>query len=69
MPKAAKSDTKPATVKKTTTGKRGASPYNLFMKTELGKVKADNPGMPHKEAFKTAASHWKNAPENPNRVK
>ncbi|KAI9096557.1 hypothetical protein DFS34DRAFT_581259, partial [Phlyctochytrium arcticum] len=45
--------------------KRGASPYNMFMKTELTKVKADTPGIGHKEAFKVAASHWKDAPENP----
>ncbi|KNC97655.1 uncharacterized protein SPPG_09438 [Spizellomyces punctatus DAOM BR117] len=68
MPKA-KSDKPAAATKKATGGKRGASPYNQFMKTELAKVKADNPGIAHKEAFKVAASHWKNAPENPNRVK
>ncbi|KAI8820963.1 uncharacterized protein EV422DRAFT_528567 [Fimicolochytrium jonesii] len=50
-------------------GKRGASPYNLFMKTELAKVKQENPNIAHKEAFKLAASNWKNSPANPNRVK
>ncbi|CAI2166112.1 17731_t:CDS:2 [Funneliformis geosporum] len=41
------------------------SPYNKFMKTELPKVKADNPNISHREAFKVAAQRWKDAPENP----
>ncbi|KAJ3039948.1 hypothetical protein HDV00_011614 [Rhizophlyctis rosea] len=71
MPKAAKAETTKAPAKKTagTAGKKGTSPYNLFMKTELPKVKAANPGIAHKEAFKMAAGNWKNAPENPNRGK
>ena len=36
---------------------RAPSPYNEFMKTEIAKVKAGNPGLDHKEAFKVAASH------------
>ncbi|KAJ3287768.1 hypothetical protein HK104_008464 [Borealophlyctis nickersoniae] len=32
---------------------------------ELPKVKAANPGIQHKEAFKKAASNWKNSPDNP----
>ncbi|KAI8905733.1 hypothetical protein PhCBS80983_g02622 [Powellomyces hirtus] len=69
MPKAAtpKSD-KPAAKKTAGGSKRGASPYNQFMKTELVKVKADNPDIAHKDAFRLAASHWKHAPENPNKV-
>jgi hypothetical protein len=35
------------------------------MKTELPKVKAENPGMNHKEAFKLAAGNWKDSPDNP----
>ncbi|KAJ3034502.1 hypothetical protein HDV00_004967 [Rhizophlyctis rosea] len=35
------------------------SPYNLFMKEELPKVKADNPGIGHKDAFKMAAQNWR----------
>ncbi|CAG8596945.1 15112_t:CDS:2, partial [Acaulospora colombiana] len=34
-------------------------PYNRFMQTELPKVKAENPGMDHKTAFKTVAELWK----------
>lgn len=37
--------------------KRAASPYNLFMKTELPKVKKANPSLNHKEAFKVAAQN------------
>ncbi|KAJ3269953.1 hypothetical protein HK104_005008 [Borealophlyctis nickersoniae] len=44
-------------------------PTHIFLiciqKTELPKVKAAQPGLSHKEAFKTAAGNWKNAPENP----
>ncbi|KAJ3055546.1 hypothetical protein HK097_010154 [Rhizophlyctis rosea] len=65
MPKAATEKKAPA--KKTTGGatKRGTSAYNVFMKNELPKVKAANPGIAHKEAFKKAAGNWKNSPENP----
>ncbi|KAJ3118126.1 hypothetical protein HK100_000672, partial [Physocladia obscura] len=59
---------KRSAVKKTKSGEDSAprkpSPYNLFMKTELPKVKADNPTLAHKEAFKLAASNWKNSPDN-----
>ncbi|KAJ3147445.1 hypothetical protein HDU86_007995 [Geranomyces michiganensis] len=46
-------------------GKRGPSPYNLFMKTELAKVKEKEPSIAHKDAFKKAAANWASAPENP----
>ncbi|CAG8548197.1 21405_t:CDS:2 [Gigaspora rosea] len=41
------------------------SPYNKFMKTELAKVKTENPTLNHKEAFKMAAQRWKDSAENP----
>ncbi|KAJ3030224.1 UNVERIFIED_CONTAM: hypothetical protein HDU68_009748 [Siphonaria sp. JEL0065] len=44
---------------------RAPSAYNLFMKTELPKVKAENPALTHKEAFKVAAGNWKDSDENP----
>ncbi|KAI9005373.1 hypothetical protein HDU85_001458 [Gaertneriomyces sp. JEL0708] len=66
MPKAAAEKKAPAE-KKTT--KRGASPYNLFMKSELAKVKAEKPDLSHKEAFKEAASRWATAKENPKNQK
>ncbi len=37
---------------------RTPSAYNNFMKTELAKVKAAQPEMPHKERFKLAASNY-----------
>ncbi|KAI9034486.1 hypothetical protein DFJ74DRAFT_700864 [Hyaloraphidium curvatum] len=52
---------------KSTPRKKGHSAYNDFMKTEIPRVKSENPGIAHKEAFKQAAKNWKNAPENPNR--
>ncbi|CAG8692703.1 hypothetical protein RhiirA5_365111 [Rhizophagus irregularis] len=59
MPKA-----KPAK-KATGGGKRKLSPYNAFMKSELPKVKAENPNLEHKAAFKLVAERWKNSPDNP----
>lgn len=38
------------------------------MKTELPKVKIDNPKISHKEAFKLVAQRWKDSPENPKNV-
>ena len=43
-------------------GKRAPSAYNLFMKAEVAKVKAANPGMAHKDAFALAASHSRGGP-------
>ncbi|KAI8088698.1 uncharacterized protein BX664DRAFT_331153 [Halteromyces radiatus] len=55
--------------KEKVTKKAGAAkkmtPYNKFMKTELAKVKAAEPGIAHKDAFKKAASNWAKSPENP----
>ncbi|KAI8366078.1 uncharacterized protein BYT42DRAFT_588823 [Radiomyces spectabilis] len=41
------------------------SPYNKFIKEELPKIKSENPGLSHKEAFKKAAQQWATSPENP----
>ncbi|CAO3608926.1 unnamed protein product [Mucor fragilis] len=46
-------------------GTRKVSAYNSFIKTEIAKVKRDNPDMAHKDAFKKAASNWSSSPENP----
>ena len=40
------------------TKKRKVSAYNLFMKSELAKVKKANPKMDHKAAFTAAAQNW-----------
>ena len=37
--------------------KRSSSPYNLFMKEELPRVKKANPSLNHKDAFKVAAQN------------
>jgi len=36
-----------------------ASPYNIFMKAELARLKAADPTLEHKPAFKQAAANWK----------
>ncbi len=48
-PKKVKSDRPP----------RPPSVYNLFMKENLPKIKVDNPGIGHKEAFQKVADLWK----------
>tara|TARA_Y100000389_G_scaffold1567_1_gene1595 strand:- start:1980 stop:2177 length:198 start_codon:yes stop_codon:yes gene_type:complete len=45
--------------KKVASKKRGLSDYNKFMKTEIQKVKKENPKLTHQQAFKKAASNWK----------
>ena len=37
---------------------RKLSAYNLFMKTEIPKVKKANPKLSHKDAFKRAAANY-----------
>ncbi|KAJ2061985.1 hypothetical protein H4R27_004645 [Coemansia aciculifera] len=64
-PKTAAGGVKKAASKKATGGAKKLSKYNIYMKTELAKVKSTNPGMNHRDAFKEAASHWKTSPENP----
>ncbi|CAO3573261.1 unnamed protein product [Mortierella alpina] len=48
--------------------KRKMSAYNSYMKEELPKYKAANPGVEHKEAFKQVAGKWKTSTQNPKRV-
>ncbi|CAO3656501.1 unnamed protein product [Mucor hiemalis] len=50
-------------------GSRKVSPYNNFIKTEIAKVKKENPNMPHKDVFKKAAGNWAKSPENPKNKK
>lgn len=45
-------------VKKAKT-KRKPTAYNIFMKSEIKKVKKANPSISHIEAFKRAAGNWK----------
>ncbi|RKP00933.1 hypothetical protein CXG81DRAFT_3293, partial [Caulochytrium protostelioides] len=53
--------------KKSATGKaaKAPTPYNLFMKSELPKVKSTNPNLSHREAFTAAAKNWATSPQNP----
>lgn len=44
---------------------RALSPYNQYMKANVGRLKRENPGMGHKNAFRAAAAAWGKAPENP----
>jgi len=63
MPKA--KSAKKTAARESGTSKRKLSPYNAFMKSELPKVKAENPNLDHKTAFKQVAERWKTSPENP----
>ena len=45
--------------------KRAPSAYNVFMKSEIAKVKKANASLDHKEAFKVAAGNWKTSSDNP----
>ena len=44
---------------------RALSAYNVFMKSEVAKVKAQHPDLLHREAFKLAAERWQASPMNP----
>jgi len=44
---------------------RQPSAYNLFMKTEVARIKQENTGLSHKEAFKEAARNWGTSAANP----
>ncbi|PWN89207.1 hypothetical protein FA10DRAFT_267791 [Acaromyces ingoldii] len=48
-------------------GKKKSSPYNVFMKEELAKLKSDP--RPHKEKFKAVAALWAKSPKNPKNAK
>ncbi|XP_028754401.1 axial regulator YABBY 4-like [Neltuma alba] len=39
------------------------SAYNRFIREEIRRLKAENPDMVHKEAFRTAAKNWANFPQ------
>lgn len=41
---------------------RHASPYNRFMSQEVKRIKAENPDVDHRKAFKMAASNWARSP-------
>jgi len=41
--------------------KKKPTKYNLFMKSELIKMKSENPSLSHKEAFSKCAAKWSKA--------
>jgi len=47
---------------------RQPTAYNVFMKAELAKLKAEQPELHHREAFKIAAAGWTDSPQNPKNV-
>ncbi|CAA2995929.1 axial regulator YABBY 4 [Olea europaea subsp. europaea] len=42
---------------------RAPSAYNYFIKEEIRRLKAEYPGMTHKQAFSTAAKNWAHFPQ------
>lgn len=54
MAKVAKRERKP----------RDPSPYNVFIREEISRLKEKHPELNHKEAFKAAAKNWANSPLN-----
>ncbi|KAJ3216259.1 hypothetical protein HK099_005941 [Clydaea vesicula] len=46
-------------------GGKKVNPYNVFMKTEIAKVKADDSSLSHRDAFKVAARNWAGSDKNP----
>ncbi|KAG8678740.1 hypothetical protein FRC12_020748 [Ceratobasidium sp. 428] len=73
MPRAATEKTEKKTKSSTSAAAGGAkkksSPYNVYMKSELAKLKEKHPDMSHKERFKLAATTWAQASENPKNQK
>ncbi|XP_030551934.1 axial regulator YABBY 4 [Rhodamnia argentea] len=43
---------------------RTPSAYNRFIKEEIRRLKAQNPNIPHKEAFSQAAKNWAQFPQH-----
>lgn len=44
---------------------RSASPYNIFLHSEIAVIKRNNPDVNHATAFKMASSNWKTSAMNP----
>ena len=44
---------------------RSLRAYNVFMQSEVARVKAERPELPHREAFKMAAENWQTSTMNP----
>ena len=48
-----------------TGGKKRLTPFNKFMKTEMARLKDDEPTISHQERFKMATQNWRTAAANP----
>ncbi|KAF8240749.1 hypothetical protein L208DRAFT_1383670 [Tricholoma matsutake] len=46
-------------------GRKKLTAFNKFMRTEMVRLKEDEPDISHQERFKMATSNWKTAKENP----
>ncbi|TFK26797.1 hypothetical protein FA15DRAFT_587650, partial [Coprinopsis marcescibilis] len=46
-------------------GKKKLTAFNLFMKTEMARLKEEEPELTHKERFKLATENWKDSSKNP----
>ncbi|TEB38637.1 hypothetical protein FA13DRAFT_1724558 [Coprinellus micaceus] len=49
-------------------GKKKLTAFNLFMKTEMARLKEDEPELSHKDRFKLATSNWKDSDKNPKKA-
>ena len=65
QPASSKRSRKRKSEKDTAAPPRALSAYNVFMKAEVAKVKAEHPQLAHREAFKMAAERWQASPMNP----
>ncbi|KAJ3222646.1 hypothetical protein HK099_002051 [Clydaea vesicula] len=64
-PKMDPSEKKTPAAKKAGAGTKSKSPYNVFLKTEIPKLKEENASLSHREAFKLAAKNWATSDANP----
>ena len=48
---------------------RKPTAYNIFMKSEIQRVKDAHPELDQKQRFTTAANNWKTSAENPKATK
>ncbi|KAI9034452.1 hypothetical protein DFJ74DRAFT_649577 [Hyaloraphidium curvatum] len=52
---------------KSTPRRRGRTAWTDYLKTEIPRLKSENPDKVHKDLMRLAGENWKTAPENPNR--
>jgi hypothetical protein len=59
---------RPPTVVKAVRAKRQPSKYNIFMQTEMRRLKEQNPSQPISQRFKQSVENWKNCRNSPDCV-